>query len=71
MSSGWPRSRTAGQDAKGAGDMGAFLTGLAAITLVSVATWFTLQSFTVTTVERYDGTTVTVSDKASSGEAWE
>lgn len=51
--------------------MGAFLTGLAAITLVSVATWFTLQSLTVTTVERYDGTTVTVSDKASSGEAWE
>ncbi len=40
--------------------MGAFLTGLAAVTLLGAVTWVTLTTYTVTTVERYDSASVNV-----------
>jgi hypothetical protein len=50
--------------------MSAFLTGLAAVALLSITTWLTLQTYTVTMTERHEGTSVIVQEDDSLGKAW-
>ncbi|WP_166434105.1 hypothetical protein [Roseovarius spongiae] len=50
--------------------MGAFLTGLAAAALLFAVTWITLDTYTVTTIERYDQPSVNIHGE-DRGESWE
>jgi len=50
--------------------MGAFLTGFATAALLLAATWVTLDTYTVTTIERYDTTSVSIRSDDSRGEFW-
>lgn len=50
--------------------MGAFLTGLAAAALLFAVTWITLETYTVTTTERYATPAVIVHGE-DRGESWQ